>query len=102
MFGCPTYSLNKAPNNKDKFNQKGEKLLFVGYNDESKGYRLLNPINNKLTVARDVSSLMKEQYGSGISIAKIHQTYKILLQLKHQELNQLLKLRIHQLQKLEM
>ena len=53
MFGCPAYSLNKAPN-KDKFDQKGEKLLFVGYNDESKGYGLLNPVNNKLTVARDV------------------------------------------------
>ena len=53
VFGCPAYSLNKAPN-KDKFDHKGEKLLFVGYNDESKGYKLLNPINNKLIVARDV------------------------------------------------
>ena len=53
VFGCPAYSLNKAPN-KDKFDHKGEKLLFVGYNNESKGYRLLNPVNNKLTVARDV------------------------------------------------
>lgn len=53
MFGCLAYSLNKAPN-KDMFDQKGEKLLFIGYNDESKVYRLLNPINNKLTLARDV------------------------------------------------
>ena len=55
VFGCPAYSLNKAPN-KDKFDHKGEKLLFDGYSDESKGYRLLNPVNNKLTVARDVLS----------------------------------------------
>ena len=53
VFSCPAYSLNKAPN-KDKFDQKGEKLLFVGYNDESTGYRLLNPVNNKLTGVRDV------------------------------------------------
>ena len=53
VFSCSTYSLNKAPNT-NKFDQKGEKLLFVGYNDESKGYRLLNPVNNKLIVARDV------------------------------------------------
>ena len=53
VFGCPACSLNKAPN-KDKFDQKGEKLLFVAYNDESKGYRLLNSVNNKRTVARDV------------------------------------------------
>ena len=53
VFGCPAYSLNKAPN-KDKLDQKGEKLLFVGYSDESKGYILLNPVNNKLTVAREV------------------------------------------------
>ena len=53
MFGCPADSLNKAPN-KDKFDQKGAKLLFVGYIDESKGYKLLNLVNNKMTVARDV------------------------------------------------
>lgn len=53
VFGCPAYSLNKSPS-KDKFDEKGEKFLFVGYSDESKGYRLINPVNKKLVVARDV------------------------------------------------
>jgi len=53
VFGYPAYFLNKSPN-KDKFDEKGEKLLFVGYSDESKRYRLLNPQTNKLIVAREV------------------------------------------------
>lgn len=53
VFGYPAYSLNKAPN-KDKYEQKGVKLLFIGYYDECKGYMLLNPVRNKLTMVRDI------------------------------------------------
>lgn len=53
VFGSIAYALNQSPN-KDKFDEKGEKMLFVGYSDESKGYRLLNPENKKIVVSRDV------------------------------------------------
>ncbi|KAH9723491.1 hypothetical protein KPL70_007130 [Citrus sinensis] len=40
--------------NREKFDEKGEKYLFIGYSDESKGYWLLNPTTNKLVISRDV------------------------------------------------
>lgn len=53
VFGCIAYSLIPSQN-RDKFDQKGEKHIFIGYSDESKGYRLFNPTKNQLVVSRDV------------------------------------------------
>ena len=53
VFGSVAYALNQSPN-KDKFETKAEKCVFVGYNEESKGYRLLNPKNDQLIISRDV------------------------------------------------
>ncbi|KAG6494715.1 hypothetical protein ZIOFF_042476 [Zingiber officinale] len=50
--GCViAYSHISTPN-RDKFDEKGEKLIFVGYSDESKGYRLYNPITCKLVISQ--------------------------------------------------
>lgn len=53
IFGSIAYSLISTPN-RDKFDEKSEKLIFIGYSDESKGYRLYNPVTRKLVVARDM------------------------------------------------
>ncbi|CAL1407138.1 unnamed protein product [Linum trigynum] len=53
VFGCIAYAHISTPN-RDKFDQKGEKLIFTGYSDESKGYRLYNPVKNEVVVSRDV------------------------------------------------
>ncbi|KAG6433493.1 hypothetical protein SASPL_105107 [Salvia splendens] len=53
IFGSIAYSHISTPN-RDKFDEKSEKMIFVGYSDESKGYRLYHPIIQKLAVARDV------------------------------------------------
>jgi hypothetical protein len=34
--------------------KKREKLIFIGYNDESKGFRLFNPKKDQLLFSRDV------------------------------------------------
>ncbi|KAG6493460.1 hypothetical protein ZIOFF_048446 [Zingiber officinale] len=39
---------------REKFDEKGEKLIFIGYTDESKGYRIYNPKTNQLVLSRDV------------------------------------------------
>lgn len=39
--------------NREKIDEKGEMLLFVWYSDESKGYRIFNPITSQLVVLRD-------------------------------------------------
>ena len=53
VFGCIAYSLVPAQN-REKFDEKGEKLIFVGYSDESKGYRLIDPTTSQLVISRDV------------------------------------------------
>jgi len=37
-----------------KLDSKGEKCIFVAYNDESKAYKLYNPLNEKVIINRDV------------------------------------------------
>ena len=37
-----------------KLDEKSVKYIFIGYSEQTKGYRLLNPITNKLVVSRDV------------------------------------------------
>ena len=53
VFCNIAYALNQSQN-RDKFDEKGHKYVFVGHRDESKGYRLLNPSNNHLVISRDV------------------------------------------------
>jgi len=37
-----------------KFDSKGEELTFIGYCENSKGYRLIDPRTKKITKSRDV------------------------------------------------
>lgn len=37
-----------------KLDNRGEKCIFIGYNEESKAYKLYNPLTNKVVVSRDV------------------------------------------------
>ena len=53
MFGCVAYA-HIPKQEREKFDEKGEKNIFVGYIDESKGYRLYNPKINKMVISRDV------------------------------------------------
>ena len=53
IFGCIAYALVPSEQ-REKFDEKGEKYIFIGYSDESKGYRLYNPNTNKFLVSRDV------------------------------------------------
>lgn len=40
-----------------KWDPRAEKLIFVGYSNETKGYRCMNPKTRKLTLSRDVKFL---------------------------------------------
>lgn len=54
VFGCKAYA--KIPNAKrKKLDFKSREFIFVGYSEEKKGYRLIDPNNpNQITEARDV------------------------------------------------
>ena len=53
VFGCK--ALVKIPdNNRKKWDSKSKEYIFVGYCEESKGYRMLHPVTKKFTRSRDV------------------------------------------------
>ena len=53
IFGCVAYA--QVPEAKRrKLDDRGEKCVFVGYSEESKAYKLYNPLTGKLVVSRDV------------------------------------------------
>ncbi|KAK8930635.1 hypothetical protein KSP39_PZI017057 [Platanthera zijinensis] len=53
VFGSLVYLLIPTQQ-RNKLESKGEKIILVGYSEESKAYRLYNPITCKLLIARDV------------------------------------------------
>ncbi|KAM0989072.1 hypothetical protein ACFX2A_013169 [Malus domestica] len=53
VFGCVAYA--QVPEAKRrKLDDRGEKCVFVGYSEESKAYKLYNPLTGKIVVSRDV------------------------------------------------
>lgn len=44
-----------------KWDKRAEKLIFVGYSNETKGYRCIDPKTRKLTLSRDVKFLESEK-----------------------------------------
>ena len=61
IFGCIAYA--DIPNKKrSKFDDKGEKCIFLGVSDQSKAYKLYNPTTKKIIISHDVF-LMKKDFG---------------------------------------
>lgn len=61
VFGCVAYA--HVPDElRRKLDNKGEKCIFVGYSDESKAYKLYNPISKKVIINRDVQFIEDEAW----------------------------------------
>ena len=39
---------------REKLDDHGQKCIFIRYNEESKAYKLYNPLTDKVVVSRDV------------------------------------------------
>jgi len=52
-FGCKVYVLDRI-SHKEKFDSKTKSGIFLGYSDQSKGYRIWIPEERKVEIARDV------------------------------------------------
>ena len=64
VFGCIAYA-DVPKEKRQKFNDKGVKCIFTGYNPETKAYRLYDPVNNKMILSRDVEFFENQSwYGS--------------------------------------
>ncbi len=53
IFGCKAYAL-KPDREKSKFSGKADQCIFLGYEENVKGYRLLEPNKHKILIRRDV------------------------------------------------
>ncbi|KAL5828603.1 hypothetical protein ACOSQ3_018071 [Xanthoceras sorbifolium] len=53
VFGCIVYA-HIADEKRKKLDDKGEKCIFLGVSDQSKDYKLYNPITKKIVISRDV------------------------------------------------
>jgi hypothetical protein len=52
-FGCIIYVRNTKPHLK-KLDDRGRKMIFVGYERGTKAYRAYDPITRRVTISRDV------------------------------------------------
>ncbi|KMQ88472.1 retrovirus-related gag-pol polyprotein [Lasius niger] len=55
-FGCQVYSLIREPN-KEKFQSRSKKGVFVGYAEDSKAFRIWIPDEHRIDISRDVEFL---------------------------------------------
>ncbi|XP_071917233.1 uncharacterized protein [Coffea arabica] len=53
FFGCIVYA-HVPEQKRTKLDNKGEKYIFLGVSDQSKAYKLYNPITKKIITSRDV------------------------------------------------
>ena len=51
VFGCVAYAL---VNDRSKLDKKSDKCIFIGYCDQSKAYRLYNPVSGNFLISRNV------------------------------------------------
>jgi len=58
VFGTVAYMLDKRPG-RGKFHRKSKKCIFIGYEPQTKGYRLWCPAEKKTYKSRDVRLLDK-------------------------------------------
>ena len=54
VFGCMCYAYIPEVNKKGKLSNKAEKLRFIGYSSQTKGYRLIDESTSKVLIRRDV------------------------------------------------
>eukprot|EP01018_Ginkgo_biloba_P027384 Gb_35302 [translate_table: standard] len=53
VFGCVAYA-HVPKQKRTKWDDRGEKCIFIGYSDQSKAYKLYNPITKEMIISRDI------------------------------------------------
>ena len=57
LFGTPVMVHIEKEKRDGKFGRNSEKMVFVGYDETTKGYRCVNRETGKLKISRNVKSL---------------------------------------------
>lgn len=53
VFGC-LGNVHVPEENRSKLDARSQKRVMIGYSEESKGYKMINPLDMKVTISRDV------------------------------------------------
>lgn len=65
VFGYVAYA--HVPDElRENLDRKGEKCIFVGYTDESKAYKLYNPLTKKVIIGKDVQFIEEEAWDGSL------------------------------------
>ena len=65
VFGCIAYA-HVPKETRSKLDDKSEKCIFIGYDEQSKAYKLFNPITRKVIISRDVVFKEEESWDGNI------------------------------------
>lgn len=76
VFGCRAF-VHIPDEKRTKWDPKSKEFVFVGYCDESKGYRLVNPTNRQLHKARDVVFFENQMYQKVCQLEKQKETVTV-------------------------
>ena len=67
FFGCVAYA--HVPNElRKKLEKKGHKCIFVGYSEDTKAYKLYDPVARKVIISRDVQFFENESWDGTVKI----------------------------------
>ncbi|KAD3067000.1 hypothetical protein E3N88_34880 [Mikania micrantha] len=61
IFGCIVYG-HIPVHQRQKLDDRSEKCIFIGYAEESRGYRLYNPSTKKIQIERNVTFLERDSW----------------------------------------
>ena len=73
VFGCDAH-VHVAKKQRGKLDAKSQKIIFVGYNTVSKGYRLYDPERHEVIVSLDV--VFDEQVATIVAIWYAYDTVR--------------------------
>jgi hypothetical protein len=80
VFGCVSYA--HVPDElRKKLDNKGQKIIFVGYSEDTKGYKLYDPIARKFIINHDVQFMENEAWNGSIT-----KTLKIIDAMEHDDM----------------
>lgn len=83
VFGCLAFAL-KPKQKRRKLDMKTEPMIFIGYPDNQKGYRLMDPKTGTITVARNVKFL--EDVFPGAKSIKVVQDTVVPIQIEQEQI----------------
>ena len=80
FFGCVAYA-HVLDELRKKFDNKGQKCIFVGYSEHTKAYKLYDPIARKLIIRRDVQFVKNETWDG-----TVEKNVKIVCNVEHADM----------------